>query len=257
MEPLVTLTREGPLCRLTLNRPQRHNALDGPLAEALDAALAEALADDAARVVVLAGAGRTFCAGLDLASDGEAFRRARGAAQSPFESAVGRLMETGKPVVARVQGGAFGGGFGLMVSCGHVVSAQDTRFAVTELRFGLPPTLIPLVLHHTGRLGLARHLLMSGAPFDSDTALRCGLVHRAVPAAELDAAVKAVCADLLACGPAAYAQARELQRRIATLSFADGLRYAGQCVEAGLDTPEGREGLSAWREGRPPRWNMR
>jgi enoyl-CoA hydratase/carnithine racemase len=254
MEALVILTREGPLRRVTLNRPQRHNALHGPLAEALDVALAEALADDAARVIVLAGAGRTFCAGLDLAGEGEAFRRAPGAAQAPFASAVARLMETGKPVVARVQGGAFGAGFGLMAACGLVVAAENTRFAVSELRFGLPPTLIPLVLQHTGRLGLSRHLLMTGAPFDTATALRCGLVHVSVAEAELDAALAAACADLLACAPGAYGAARALQRKLATLDFAEGLRVAGAAVSAGLDSAEGREGRAAWREGRPPRW---
>jgi methylglutaconyl-CoA hydratase len=254
MDPLVTLTRDGPVLRVALNRPERHNALDGPLAEALDAALAGALADAQARVVVLAGAGRTFCAGLDLSGEGEAFRRAPGATVSPFQSVVRRLLEASRPLVARVHGGAFGAGFGLMACCDLVVAAEDTRFVVSELRFGLPPTLIPLVLHHTGRLGAARHLLMTGAPFDAATALRCGLVHRAVPAAELDAAVSGACAELLACAPGAYARAREIQRRLPALSFAEGLAYVGQCVEEALDSEEGREGRRAWRAKRPPRW---
>ena len=254
MEPLVTLTRQGPVCRVALNRPQRHNAFDGALAEALDAALAQALPDPATRLVLLAGEGRTFCAGLDLAGEGEAFRQAPGAARSPFQSAVGRLMEADKPIVARVQGGAFGAGFGLMICADVVLAAAGTRFAVSELRFGLPPTLIPWVLHQTGRLGLARPLLLSGTAFDTDTALRCGLVQRVVPADGLDAAVQAACTELLSCGPAAYATAKQIQRKLPTLSFAEGLRYAGQCVQAGLDSEEGREGRAAWREGRPPRW---
>lgn len=254
MEPLVTLARQGPVCRVALNRPARHNALDGALAQALDAALAEALGDPGTRLVLLAGEGRTFCAGLDLVGEGEAFRPAAGAERSPFQSAVGRLMECGKPVVAQVQGGAFGAGFGLMICADLVLAAEGTRFAVSELRFGLPPTLIPWVLHQTGRLGLARPLLLTGGPFDTDAALRCGLVQRVVPPAELDTAVAAACKELLACGPEAYASAKRIQRTLPTLGFAEGLRYAGEAVQAGLDSAEGREGRTAWRERRPPRW---
>lgn len=254
MEPLVKRTRAGAVSRVEMNRPDLHNALHRPLAEGLDTALAEALDDESARMVVLAGAGRTFCAGLDLAGAGEAFRRAPGAAHSPFAAVVARLMAADKPVVARVQGGAFGAGFGLMAACGLAVVAEDARFVVSELRFGLPPTLIPLVLHHTGRLGTARHLLMAGAPFDAATARQCGLAHHVVPAAELDGAVEAACADLLACAPGAYAAARALQRELPTLDFPAGLRRAEDALEDALDGEEGREGRTAWAEGRPPRW---
>jgi len=254
MKPLVTLSRQGAVLRVTLNRPERRNALDGPLAEALDAALAEALADPQARIVVLAGEGPTFCSGLDLSGQGEAFRRTPGNALSPFQSVVRRLMEATRPVVARLHGGAFGAGFGLMLCCDLAVAADDTRFVVSELRFGLPPTLIPLVLHHTGRLGAARHLLMTGAPFDTATALQCGLVHRIVPPEGLDAAVDEACRELMACAPGAFAQAREIQRRLPELSFAEGLRVVGERLEAALDGAEAREGREAWREGRPPRW---
>ena len=254
MPELVTVTYAGSVGRVTLNRPDRHNALNRPLASALDTALSEALANDAVRVVVLAGAGRTFCSGLDLASEGEAFRRSAGDERAPYPSAVSRLLETSKPLVAAVQGGAFGAGFGLMSCCDVVVAVTDAEFAVSELRFGLPPTLIPLILSRRGVLGPARHLLLTGEVFGVPRALSLGLVHRSAPAGELDAAVAAVCADLLAASPEAFSTAKSILRQIPTLPPAEALRYVSECLEAGLDSPEGREGRAAWRERRKPRW---
>lgn len=251
----VRYTLRGRAAWITLNRPEIHNALGPELTQALDTAMARALEDPRVRVIVLAAMGRTFCAGLDLKGGGEGFVVDASPGGLPaFQTLVKRLWQAPKPIVGRVQGGAFGGGFALVALCDAVVAAPTARFAVTELRFGVPPTTIPLILQHKGLLGPLRHLLLSGRAFDAEEALKFHLVQQLAPPEALDAAVEAWCGEFLQGAPAAFRVAREIQNRIPHLDFEAGLELVTGKIKQAIDSEEAKEGRLSFMEKRPPAW---
>jgi len=238
--------RDGSVLRLTLDRPEKRNALDPKLIDGLTRAFAE-VGD--ARAIVLRGAGPSFCAGADLEwmrasidltpEDNIADARRLDALMSAID-------DCPAPVVAGVQGHAIGGGCGLLVCCDVVVAARDARFGLGEVKLGLVPAVIsPYVLARVGQ-SAARHLFVTGERFDAETALRIGLVHRLVD--DLGSGVEAVVAHLLAAGPEAARLAKRLAR--GGLSAEESVQLLAQ-LRAG---DEAQEGLRAFLERRPPAW---
>jgi methylglutaconyl-CoA hydratase len=243
---------------LTLARPEKHNALSAAMIAELRAAAAALDADAAVRVVVLAGAGRSFCAGGDLGwmrAQFEATREGRIAEARGLAAMLGALNTLGKPLIGRVHGPAYGGGVGLMAVCDAVVAAQGTRFALTETRLGLiPATIAPYVLARMGE-GRARAVFMSARVFDAEEARALGLVNRVVAADALDDAVEAEVAPYLAAAPAAVAAAKRLARSL-------GPRIDEAVIEASVErladtweTAEAQEGIAAFFDRRPPPWS--
>jgi len=238
--------RDGLILRLTLARPEKRNALDPELIDALTSAFAGA---GDARAVVLRGAGPSFCAGADL----DWMRASIGL--SPEENvADARRLDAlmtavdgcPAPVVAGVQGQAIGGGCGLLACCDIVVAARDASFGLSEVKLGLVPAVIsPYVLARVGP-GAARHLFVTGERFDASTALRIGLVHRLVD--DLDTAVEAVVSEILAAGPQAVRLAKRLAR--GGLSADESVHLLAQ-LRAG---DEAQEGLRAFLERDQPSW---
>ncbi|MEO0502681.1 MAG: enoyl-CoA hydratase-related protein, partial [Pseudomonadota bacterium] len=187
---------------LTLDRAAKHNALDAAMMSDLTQA-AQALAqDDTVRVVVLRGAGKSFCAGGDLnwmraqmAADGAT----RMAEAQRLADMLWTLNSLPKPLIGAVQGNAFGGGVGMAAVCDVALGASHAKFALTETRLGLiPATIGPYVIARLGE-GAARRVFMSGRVFDADEAVRLGLLAQSVPADALDAAVEAEVAPYLSC----------------------------------------------------------
>ncbi|RPE81986.1 enoyl-CoA hydratase/isomerase family protein [Vulcaniibacterium tengchongense] len=255
--PLLIL-HEGPVARVRLNRPELHNAFDAVLIAALTGALQAAARDGAVRAVVLEGEGPSFSAGADLH-----WMRGMAAADEAENRedalALARLMRTldelPKPTIARVHGAAFGGGVGLVACCDIAVAADGTKFGLTESRLGLLPAVIsPYVVEAIGARQ-ARRWFATGETFDAATALRLGLVHEAVPAEALDAAVQRQIDLLLKAGPHAAAAAKALVRRVAAGPDRDRLDADNAALIAQLRvSPEGQEGLSAFLGKRPPSW---
>jgi methylglutaconyl-CoA hydratase len=250
----VLYTRAGPVATITLNRPAARNAFDPALIAMLTQLMTAAAMDDS-RVVVLTGAGDAFSAGADVewmrSSAGMTRERNEAdaaAARTMFE-AVDRCP---KPVVARVNGHALGGGAGLVACADVAVAAEGTLFGFTEARLGLIPAMIsPYVLRRVGP-GPARALFVTAERFGAERARELGLVHRVVAPDDLDAAVGEVADGLLACGPVAIAESKRLIRD-ATASLAlDDLPARIAAVRAG---PEGQEGLRAFLERRRPGWS--
>ncbi|PZN26179.1 MAG: enoyl-CoA hydratase [Proteobacteria bacterium] len=243
---------------LTLKRPEKHNALDQTTVRALHDALAAVEADPNVRVVVLTGAGASFCAGADIAhmrtmlhaSEAENVADAR-----LLADCLHRLDTLERPVVARINGNAFGGGVGL-VACADVAIAVETAcFALTEVRLGIvPATISPYVIAAIGARA-ARRLFLTAERFDAREAQRLGLVHAAVPAPALDAAIAAQVDALLKGGPRAIRAAKRLVRRVGTIMEHDTLAAETAELLARLRaSPEGKEGLSAFLERRAPGW---
>ena len=249
----ILLERDGAVATLTINRPEVRNAI-GPLLIAQLTQLFGALALDDTRVIVLTGAGSAFSAGADV--DWMRASRDLLPQQNIADAAAARTMfETidacPKPVVARVNGHALGGGVGLVACADIAVAVPEALFGFTEVRLGLiPATISPYVLRSIGP-GHARALFATGRRFGADEALRLGLVHRVAAADELDAAVAEVVADLLRGGPVAIAEAKRLVRD-ATASLA--LPDLPERLAAVRSGGEGQEGLTAFLEKRDPSW---
>ncbi|MGH2540598.1 MAG: enoyl-CoA hydratase-related protein [Actinomycetota bacterium] len=249
------VTREGPIATLTLDRPDRRNALDPGLLRALGEAVDGLSSDEDVRVVVLAGAGSAFSAGADIGW----MRASRGlpAAENHADAvamaeAFDTLDRCPKAVVARVHGPAIGGGAGVVACADVAVAAEGARFAFAEVRLGiLPASIAPFVLRKIGP-GRARELFTTGRAFDAAEAAAYGLVHHVVPADRLDATVDDVARTFLACGPAAVA-ANKLLVRDATAAYA--LPDLPDRIAAARASDEGQEGASAFLEKRLPRWS--
>ena len=237
-----------------LKRPERRNALSRELVRAIHAVFTGIAGDGESRVVVLAGAGPSFCGGGDIgeyavaASGGTAVQDAE-----MLADCLAAIANCPVPVVARVQGNAFGGGVGLVCAADIAIAAEDARFSLSEARLGLVPAVIsPYVLAALGpREGKARMLL--AAPFDAEEALRIGVVQRVVPADELDGAVDHAVRNLLQCAPDALATIKRLPGLIA--GDADLTRHNATALLAErLASEEGQEGLRAFLEKRPAAW---
>ena len=190
--------------RLTLNRPERHNALDAVLISELTEATERLGQDPAVRVVVLAAHGPTFCAGGDLGwmrEQIEADSAVRGAEARRIAAMLRALDTLPKPLVAEVQGPAYGGGVGLLSVCDVAVGVGSATFAMTETRLGLiPATIGPYVLARIG-VAAARRLMLSSRRFGAEEAVELGLLIRVVPPEALRETVEAEVELLLACAP--------------------------------------------------------
>jgi len=250
----------GSIARLTLARPETHNAFDASLIAELRAAVAGLAREEpeALRAVVLAGDGPSFCAGADvtwmraaMALDVEGNEADAMAMAEMFEA----IDTCPVPVIARVHGAALGGGAGLCAVADLVVAESGTRFGFTETRLGILPAVIsPFVVARIGA-GHARALFPGGRRFDAIRAQRIGLVHEVVEGLDrLDAAVDAALADLLAAGPTAARAAKAIVREVAGLSHGSAKWHTARVIARQRVSAEAREGFAAFVEKRRPAW---
>lgn len=259
-ETPVLMTREGPVVRLVLNRPQRRNAMNAAMGEALDAALDALERDREARTVVLSGAGGHFCAGLDLSEvDAPGSEAERLAAQQARNHRTGqrflRLAALPQVVIAAIEGAAHAGGLGWVCAADIAIATADARFCAPEVRRGLVPAqILPWLVRRMGRSAATRMVLRADV-IDAAEAARLGLVHQAVPdAAALAAAVAAILADLRQGAPMALAETKRLIAALGPLAPAGyaeaGAEAFGRCAAG----EEAREGIAAFQQKRPPSW---
>ena len=253
----LEVTAQGPILHIRLNRPEVRNAFNGTVVEELQAAFAAADADPTARIVVLAGNGKSFSAGADLAWMTEQADLPQEQNQRSAERMARMFLAIArckKPVVGRIHGHALGGGTGLTAAVDMAFCSEDCQFGLTETKLGIVPAVIsPFVMQKIGA-GRARTLFLTGERFDGREAQRIGLVHRAVPEAELDATVQKAVGELLAAGPCAVASAKELIRAVADLSLEDAIPVTSKWIAALRSTPEAKEGFAAFLGKRKPSW---
>ena len=249
---LVHLAVEGGVATITLDSPANRNALLAQLRGELLGHLRSALADDAARVILLTHTGTVFCAGMDL-------RETRGATAdqqsiNEFPAILELIWNSPKPVVARLAGPARAGGVGLVAAADIAVAVDSATFAFTEVRLGLVPAVISVTVLPRLLPRAAHELFLTGSVFDAERAARIGLINAAVPAADLDASVAEYVSALRLGAPAALAGTKELLRaeRPATLTedFAQ-MQALSASYFAGAD---GQEGMRAFAERRSPAW---
>ena len=209
----LEVVRDGAVATVTLNRPDRRNALDPGLLEALTDSFGDLAVDPVVRIVVLRGAGPAFCAGADLdwmAATRQLSREENVADAERMAAAFEAVDACPKAVVAGVHGAAFGGGAGLVACADVAIAAEGTTFAFSEVRLGLvPATISPYVLRTVGP-GATRALFTTGRRFDADEALRLGLVHHVAAENRFETALVEVVESLLSSGPEAVAACKRL-----------------------------------------------
>src|SRR5512135_3456914 len=246
----LAIERQGPIGLVTMNRPERHNAFDDALISELTEGLRSMEAEEGIRVVVLSGAGRSFSAGADL----NWMRRMAGYSMDENRRdsmGLATLMRTlahlRKPTIARVHGPAYGGGVGLVACCDVAIATQNSTFALSEAKLGLVPAVIsPYVIAAIGERA-ARRYFLSAERMDAAEAFRLGLVHDlAVSEGDLDEKIGIVADSMLACGPVAQREAKELIRAVTGRPVTSELiQDTAERIAKLRASPEGREGVSA------------
>lgn len=243
---------------VTLNRPEVHNAFDPDMVRALTGALQEISEDRSIRAVVIAGAGKSFCAGADIAHMRQSAKFTKAQNQkNAGESArmFHALYSLNKPTIAAVHGAVRGGGCGIVAACDIAIAARTATFRLSEVKIGVIPAMIsPYVIAATGERH-ARRYMLSGEEFDCAEAWRIGLVHDLVEEEELATRVGEMLGQLYSSGPKAVHAIKQLIPKSAHSVIGPGIVNETASLIADLRaTPEAQEGLTAFLEKRKPSW---
>jgi enoyl-CoA hydratase/carnithine racemase len=249
---------DPPRATITIDDPERRNPLSNAAMAQMADLVDRAAVDDSVRVIVITGAGeQAFSAGGDLSG---------GFVDSPITDhearrALARLLTAlrscGKPTVARVNGAALAGGFGLAAACDIVVAAEDATFGAPEIKVGLWPMMITAVLQRVMPHKAALELMMTGRRIPADEALRLGVVSRVVPRSDLDEAVDLLVSALAATSPAVMRLGRDAFYAVEDLDFDSALAHLHIGLTAVAATEDAREGVTAFLEKRHPEWKGR
>ena len=236
---------------ITLNRPERRNALSPGLITEVYDHLTAAQADDAVRSIVITGAGKGFCSGADL-------KRQPGEGESerivPYPDLLTAIWEGEKPVIAAVNGHAFAGGLGMVAASDLVITAEEAMFSFSEVRIGVIPAIIAVVClrklgpHHGMRL------FLTGDRFNGRQAVEYGLAHEAVPRDDLWSVVQEEIDAINLGGPTAVVECKKLVRAVPDISLAEGFELTQGWSRRMFQGEEAAEGMAAFREKRKPSW---
>ncbi|MCK9520281.1 MAG: enoyl-CoA hydratase-related protein [Dehalococcoidia bacterium] len=262
-DELVHLEVRGGVATITLDSPTNRNALSHRLVADLERQLAAALTDDDARVIVLGATGPVFCAGADLKEQraaneaGESTATISGRAGGGLPGILSTIYHSPKPVVARVQGPARAGGIGLLAACDIAVGVEGATFGFSEVRLGVAPAVISVVLLPRIGAAKARELFLTAAPFDASEAVRIGLLNAAVPADRLDATVGDYVDALRQGAPTALAASKELIHKVPAMAMDEAFAWTSELSARLFASVDAREGMQAFAEKRPPRWAQR
>jgi enoyl-CoA hydratase/carnithine racemase len=252
----LLIEKRGGIARLTLQRPQRRNALSRRLIAQMEAALDEIAADEHVRVLVIGAEGPVFCSGHDLTE-------MVGHNEAEYQQIFGdcsrmmqKLRRLPQPVIARVQGMATAAGCQLVAACDLVVAAEEAMFATPGVKIGLFCTtpMVPLVRSIPPRPAL--EMLLTGQPITARRAYELGLVNRVVPADQLDAAVEELTSAILATSPHVVALGKAAFYEQLPLAEAAAYVEATRIIAANAAHPDGQEGITAFLEKRPAKWDL-
>lgn len=253
---LVHLEVSGGVATITLDSPENRNALSRRLMSDLKGHLDAALSDPSARVVVLTATGSVFCAGADLKEQRSANEAREGSTlnAASMPDMLNDIWESPKPVLARINGHARAGGIGLLGACDLAVAVEEATFSFSEVRIGVAPAIISVVTVPKIGITKAMELFLTGDTFSASEAAAMGLINAAVPAAELDTAVGRYVESLLKGGPNALAACKRLVRDVPGKPVAEMLHVMAERSGRLFASEEAREGMTAFAEKRPPRW---
>lgn len=256
-EDILKISDKDGVRTLTLNRPERRNALSVDLVLAIKNALHEAQADDSVHVIVLQGEGKVFCAGGDLGPQAIGGMDRQQRDRLEFVHLLEAFSTVHKPTVARVHGRALGGGFGLMLACDITIAAESTKMGTPEVRVGLFPMMImPLILRHMGRKG-SLELILTGGTMSATEAFEKGCLTRVVSDDQLDGAVAEIVAKLRSFSPAVHRLGLSHFHRMADLPLDAAMTLGADGLGLNVLLEDAAEGISAFISKRDPNWKGR
>jgi enoyl-CoA hydratase/carnithine racemase len=257
MSEELLATREGAVLTLTINRPERRNALSPGVIAGLSEAIRATRGDSSVRALVLTAVGeQAFCAGADLAT-GKSFSFDYSEPRMPMPELYRVARDCDLPIIGRINGTCMAGGMGLLAICDLAVSAEHALFGLPEVKVGVFPMQVLAVLQH---LVPRRHLLelcLTGDPISAEQARSLGLVNKVVPASELDSAVAGLVARLIERSPTAIRRGKYATYAIEAMSFEESLRFMEGQIGLLAATEDAAEGQLAFREKRKPNWTGR
>ncbi len=263
-EPPILYEVDGGVATITLNRPERKNALSEELVGSLSHILDRAVADDEARLVVITNSGNTFCAGADLKSDTPGLSDTDGdqtddpssitVERRSFVDVFEQMFQSPKPVIGRIDGHATGGGVGLVAACDISVMRNDAKIGFTEVRLGVAPAVISVVCLPKMSRADAMELFLTGDRITPERAAQAGLINRAVEPDGLDEAVDGIVASCLRGGPGAVAAAKDLIRRVPLMDRQAAFDWTSARSRELFQSAEAQAGISAFRLRQDPPW---
>lgn len=258
MSDVKTATTAAGVAHVTIDRPEQRNALSMSVISELNAAFASLAGEPNIRAVVLTGAGRAFSAGGDINWMQGVLNDPEGAGREEAAEILGlieRIERTPCPVIARINGAAFGAAFGLISAADIAIAVEDAKFGLSGVRLGLVPgPILPSVIRRIGPAA-ARAFCLTGATLDAETAMRAGLVHRVVKPGALDRAVTDALAEILRSSPAAVAATKRAMRAMAAAPQGEWAALGMEAIIASWKTEDAREGVHAFLEKRAPSWS--
>ncbi len=253
-KPLVLIERDGPLATLSLNRPEKRNAMNTQMTREAKSAIAELAKADDLRVLIIEGAGSVFSAGADVVEMGALTEDNARDFISNLHSLIHSVREFPHPVVCKCQGYVLGGALELILGCDLRVAADNTKFGMPEVRVGVPSVIEAALFVPISGLGAAQDLLFTGRTFDAQEAHRLGIVQRICPPSDLEATTHEAILDLLQAAPGALRAQKALLRRWMQAYLEAAVPPSIDAFEASFRIGEPQEGMAAAHEKRPPSW---
>lgn len=255
----ISYSLDNRIAKVNLARPEVHNAFNEIMIAELSEVFSQISQDDSARVVVLTGNGDSFCAGADL---NWMKKMINFSYQQNLEDSLKLadlfylMYSLPKPIIARVNGAAIGGGTGLVAVCDIAIAAEKAKFSLSEVKLGLVPACIsPYVIRKVGE-GRCREFFLTGERLTANRALELGLVNQVVPLESLDQAVEEKANQLISSGPQAIAMCKELLKNVPGMSFGEAKTYTAEMIASMRIGDEGQEGMNAFLEKRKPKWTQ-
>ena len=257
MSDTVLIDKRGPALWISINRPDRRNALNAEVIAGIARGYGEAHADDTVRAIVLTGGGdKAFCAGADL-TGGQAAFRDLAKPNSDYADLLRLAQNATKPSIARVNGVCMAGGMGLLCMTDMAVATDTAVFGLPEVKVGVFPMQVLSLLQVTVPRRIVNEWCLTGEPFDAAEAKAAGLVNHVVPPAELDAKVDWLIGRLADKSPTAIRRGKYAMRAIAAMSFDEAIAYTEAQIALTAATEDAREGVAAFVEKRRPNWTGR
>lgn len=254
----VEYTVHNAIARVTLNRPEVHNAFNDVMIKELSVVFDEVEKNQDIRVVVLTGKGKSFCAGADLnwmkrVKDYSYDDNLKGSLK--LADMFYKIYASPKPTIARVNGTAIGGGTGLVAVCDIAIASVKAKFSFSEVKLGLIPACIsPYVMKKCGE-GECREFFLTGERLTAERAHAAGLINMVVPPDELDDVVGELVKRLVSSGPEAITKCKELLRNVAQMPFDEAREYTAEVIARLRISDEGQEGMNAFLDKRKPKWS--
>jgi methylglutaconyl-CoA hydratase len=249
---------ENKIARVTFNRPDVHNAFNDIMIKELSMVFDDIARNPDVRVVVVTGKGKSFCAGADL----NWMRRVKDYSyednlKESLELAdmLYKIYASPKPIIARVNGTAIGGGTGLVAVCDIAIAAERAKFSFSEVKLGLIPACIsPYVIKKCGE-GKCREFFLTGERLTADKACNAGLINAVVELEGIDTFIDELVGKLVSSGPEAIKSCKELLRKVSEMSIHEAKNYTAEIIAQLRISAEGQEGMVAFLEKRKPQWN--